>query len=63
MTRLQKQNDFQFEEKEFLPATCELQKTLQDSEYIVDDNEIMRELGISNELGETCSINWIVPND
>ena len=29
MTRLQKQNDFQFEEKEFLPATCELQKTLQ----------------------------------
>ena len=54
ITRLQKQNHFQFEEKEFMPATSELQKTLQDTEYIVDHNEIMGELGISNELGETC---------
>ena len=40
-----------------MPATSELQKTLQDTEYIVDHNEIMGELGISNELGETCCIN------
>ena len=42
---MQKQNDFQFEEKEFLPVTSELQKTLKDSEDIVDNNKIMRERG------------------
>ena len=38
------------------------QKTLQDSEYKVNNIEIKRELGNSNELWETCCINWTVPN-
>ena len=50
LTQLQKQNNFQLEEKELQPVTSEVQKTLQDSEYIVNNNKIKRELGISNEL-------------
>ena len=50
LTQLQKQNNFQLEEKQLQPVTSEVQKTLQDSEYIVNNNQIQRELGISNEL-------------
>ena len=50
LTQLQKQNNFQLEEKQLQPVTSEVQKTLQDSEYIVNNNQIKRELGISNEL-------------